>query len=133
MVIEISIAVVAFSFLLLVLYLIKLIKSLKSTLAQVDLTLADVRINLDNLTQEATKTTSSLHGKIDSLTPFLNTISNVGSYFEAKSRNMKIDAEVYNCHTHKKEGESPIVDQVATVFEIVGQGFRLWQDVNNRR
>jgi len=141
MIVDISIAVAAAAFLLLVIYFIVLIKAVKATLNQVNSTLSEVRHHLDEIGIEAKKTTFDVNYKMESLNSVFKAISNVGEFLEQKSKSMKLEAEICSLKNealaaNKHAGNSRVnlvFDQVASILELVGQSFRLWRDVHKRR
>ena len=141
MIIEISVAVIAAAFFILVIYLIVFIRALKVTLGQFNSTLSDVRRHLDEIGNEAKKATFDVNNKMESLNSVFKAVSNIGDYLEQKSKSVKLEAEICALkneeRTANKKAEysrvNPVFDHVASILELVGQSFRLWQDVNKRR
>jgi len=141
MIIDISVSVIAVAFSALVIYLILLIRALKITLSGVNLALSDLRHHLDEIGNEAKKATFDVNYKMESLNPVFKAISNIGDYLEQKSKGVKLEAEICALKNEamaaSKDSElpdsNPVVDNLASILELVGQSFRLWQDVNKRR
>lgn len=149
MIIEISVAIIALAFAALVIYIIAVTKALKITLGQVNQTLTDVRKHLDEIGVEAKKTTENvdhlsldLNNKMEALNPVFNAISNIGDYLEQKTKTLKFEAKITalkNAEALDLEEEdlidskTEVINKVANILELVGQSFRLWQDVHKRR
>lgn len=147
MVIDISIGLIAIAFVVLVIYLIVFINSLKITLNEVDKTVASVRIHLDEMSNQAKKTVEhtnqisfDLKRKMESLNPLFNTFSNVGEVLESKTTYLKKEAlasqkerlsELEN-HEAEKEVRSHDEIKVADILELAGIGIRLWNKIRHR-
>lgn len=150
MIIEISVAIIALAFVALVIYIIAVIKALKTTLGQVNQTLVDVRKHLDEIGSEARKTTENvdhlsldINNKMEALNPVFNAIANIGDYLEQKTKSLKLEAKICALKNEEamaleenideSDSQTRIVNKVANILELVGQSFRLWQDVHKRR
>lgn len=149
MIIEISVAIIALAFVALVIYIIAVTKALKVTLGQVNQTLSDVRKHLDDLGTEAKKATENvdqlghdLNSKMEALKPIFNAISNIGDYLEQKTKTLKLEAEICALKNEDEastleeelvDSKTKVINKVANILELVGQSFRLWQDVHKRR
>jgi len=141
MIIEISVAIAAVAFLLLVVYLILLIKAVKNTLSQVDASLADMRQHANEIGQDAKKAAFDFNYKLQSFNSIFQSISNVGEFLKQKSKGIQLDAEAAAFKNEALKAEkpaknfyvNPVLDQLANIFELVGQSFRLWQNVHKRR
>lgn len=149
MIIEISVAIIALAFVALVIYIIAVAKALKTTLGQVNQTLFDVRRHLEEIGSEARKTTqnvdqlsSDLNNKMEALKPIFNALSNVGDYLEHKTKTLKLEAEICALKNEDEasaleeelvDSKTKVINKVANILELVGQSFRLWQDVHKRR
>lgn len=149
MIIEISVAVIAFVFTILVIYLIVLINTLRHTFTQVDQTLGSFHKQLDSLGEEVKKVVEQASGlsldaklKFDSLTSLFNSVSNIGAVLEDHSaafREHMIETakeEKKPFHSRFKNGEqisSPQLEKIASLLELAGLGVRLWQKLKHRR
>lgn len=141
MIIEISVAVIAFAFVVFIIYIISLIKALKATLGQVNQTLTEVRKHLDDTTGNVDRLSVDINNKMEALNPIFTAISNLGDYFEQKTKSLKLEAKISALkneaaeEVEEKEDDAgnQVVSKVASILEIVGQSFRLWQDVHKRR
>lgn len=114
--IEISVAVIAVAFVLLVLYLIILIRSLRVTLSQVD-----------HLIHE-------INGKTESLTPFFNALNQTGQILEKKAANLKKNCDhclEEECDRDEFEKKSLIAASAA--IELMGICLSAWQKIKKRR
>lgn len=116
MIIEISVAVIAAAFVLLVVYLIILIRSLRVTLSQID-----------HLSRE-------INGKTESLTPFFNALNQTGQILEKKAANLKKDydyclEEEYD----REECEKKNLIVATAAIELMGIGLSAWQKIKKRR
>lgn len=148
MIIEVSVAIIAFAFIVFVIFLILATKALRVTLGEVNQTLIQIRKHLDEIGAEAKKATEhvdelslDLNKKMEALNPLFNAFSNIGDYFEQKSKSYKLEAEI--CAL-RNEAEAEALEEeqdprthtksaVADVLEMAGAGFRLWQNLNKRR
>ncbi|CUI17047.1 conserved putative membrane protein [Candidatus Protochlamydia naegleriophila] len=157
MIIEISVAVIALAFAVLVIYLILLFSAVKQTLGQTNLLVNDVRKQLDDLSGEAKKTieqanqmSADLKHKMEALDPLFNSIANVGDVLEHRAesfrqRSVRLgrfderashSAPFFNDSDHQesinraKTSESVVV---AEILELAGLGIRLWQKLKKRR
>lgn len=149
MIIEISVAVIALAFVALVVYIIIMTNALRITLGQVNQTLTEVRHHLDQIGSEAKKTTENvdqlsldLNKKMELLNPIFNAVSNIGDFLEQKTKTLKLEAEicalkneaeVSELEEENEDSKTLVINKIANILELVGQGFRLWQDVNKRR
>jgi uncharacterized protein YoxC len=149
MIIEVSVAVIAIVFTILVIYLIVLINTLRHTFTQVDRTLGSVHQQLDGIGTEAKKVIEQANhlsvdvkSKFDSLTSLFNTVSNVGAVLEDHSvafREQMIATakdEKQPFHLRFKSGEhatSPELEKIASILELAGLGVRLWQKLKKRK
>lgn len=158
MIIEISVAVIALAFVILVIYLILLFSAVKQTLNQTNLLVNDVRKQLDDLSGEAKKTiehtnqmSADLRHKMEALDPLFNSIANVGDVLEHKAESFRLrsarldrlderrashgatffdDSDYQESITRTKASESVIV---AEILELASLGIRLWQKLKKRR
>jgi uncharacterized protein YoxC len=145
MIIEVSVAVVAVAFIVLVIYLILMLNALRVTLGQVDQTVVEVRKQLDEIGGQAQKAVEhanqvsfDLKRKMESLNSIFNSFSNIGEILEHKTFALKKEALV---SSHKENKLSDIDEQelrvreeinVTDILELVGIGIRLWQKLKNK-
>ncbi|WP_342480682.1 DUF948 domain-containing protein [Paenibacillus sp. FSL L8-0340] len=85
MIIELSVALVAIAFTVLVFFLIKTLKSAKESLDKVSQTLQEVQKTVDELTYEVKTTvrhandiTADVQGKIQKIDPIMDSVKNLG-------------------------------------------------------
>lgn len=85
MIIELSVALVAIAFAVLVFFLIKTLKSAKGSLDKMSQTLQEVQKTMDELTYEvkttvrhANEITADLQGKIQKIDPVIDSVKNLG-------------------------------------------------------
>lgn len=148
MVIEISVAVIAAAFVVLVLYLISLIMSLRKTLSQANQTLVEARKQLSDIGGQAQKTMEhanqisfDLKQKSEALNPLFNAVANAGDILDRKSYHLKKDflaqfdeesePSLFNS-AEKKRAFPAGATAAAAVLELVGIGIRLWQKQKKR-
>lgn len=149
MVIEISVAVIALAFAVLVVYLILMTKALCRTLFQVNQTLIEVRKQLDevggnaaNVMEHTNQVSYDLKRKMESLDPLFNAFSNIGEFFEHKTFSLKRGS--LNASQHEKklsnielsagqeEAPSGSSFNSADVVDFIDIGLRLWQKIKKR-
>ena len=151
MIIEISVAIIAFAFVALVITMAILARSFQQTLIQVNRTLLEVRKQLDDLGGQTSKimdhtnhVSYDLKRKLESLDPIFNAFSNVGDYLEHKTFALKKEPVI---SSHHKEGRHSTVEssefaeeensqepiKAGDVLELVDIGIRLWQKIKKRR
>lgn len=127
MIIEISVAIIALAFVVLVIYLIMTLKETQKVLKNVNLMSYDI------------------NEKVNTLNPLFKTIENVGQVLEKKTNNFKhralskMDSTDYqdwvNNNEPKEEREAP--DEVSAIVsdlvDLTSIGVRLWQTYKKRR
>lgn len=135
MIIEISIAVIALAFVVLVIYLISAIKALRITLGQVNQTLAETRHQLGDLggqTQKILEHTNQisfdLKQKVEAINPIFNAIGDAGEVFEHRAAQLKSELKA---SSELKEDEK--LKAIEAIFELGGAGIKLWQKLRKRR
>ncbi|WP_379131336.1 DUF948 domain-containing protein [Paenibacillus sp. sgz500958] len=96
MIIELSVALVAVAFAILVFFLIKTLKSAKESLDKVSQTLQEVQKTIDELTYEVKTTvrhandiTLDVQGKIQKIDPIMDTVKNLGDVMSELTLSMK--------------------------------------------
>lgn len=99
MIIEISVAVIAIAFVVLVAYLITMIKALRITLNQVNQTLVETRRQLDEvggqvqkMIEHTNQISFDLKQKVEALNPIFKSAANVGEILERKTFSLKKEA-----------------------------------------
>ncbi|WP_068467947.1 DUF948 domain-containing protein [Candidatus Protochlamydia phocaeensis] len=151
MIIEISVAVIAAAFVVLVIYLIVMTKALRSMFGQVNHLIVDARKQLDDIGFEAKKAvehtneiSADLKEKMESLDPLFKSVANVGEVLEYKTEELKQKAihsssipEAVAPALIPPQNERKHTDKedviVADVLELAGLGIRLWQKLKKRR
>jgi len=149
MIIEVSVAVIAIAFTILVIYLIMLIQTLRLTFHQVDKTLSETRQQLTDIGGETKKllgqvdhVTSDMKTKFESFNSLFNSVSNIGAVLEDKTATLRhnlVDAPDQGkgpLHSRFKSGEdviTPELSKIANVLELAGLGVRLLQKLKQRR
>lgn len=145
MIIEISVAVIAFAFVILVIYLITMIKALNTTLGQVNQTLSETRKQMDELGGQALKVIEhtnqisyDVKKKIEAIDPVFNAVEDVGEILEHHTSSLKkeyisSDEEESLFQFRKKELPSKKLTTVAAILELGAIGFELWQKLKKRR
>ncbi len=146
MIIEISVAVIAVAFAALVIYLIILIKGLRNTLKQVDKTIIQARMQLDEIGPQAKKAIEhtnqvsfDIKTKMESLNSVFNTVSNLGDILEHKSLALKKEAlsshrELSDVNSLETEHDLHAHDEihVSDILELAGIGARLWHKIRHK-
>lgn len=163
MIIEVSVAVIALTFVILAIYMIFLLRLLLVTTQRVNRLLIDAHQKFDDVSIQATKAVEhtnqisfDLKKKMESLDPIFNSLSNVGEVLETKSLHFKKKAlqpseteqeesrhsinESWNRHSHAKAGGHRFrsdldheSNKIAEILEIAGMGLRLWEKIKKRR
>jgi uncharacterized protein YoxC len=155
MIIEISVAVIAVAFVLLVIYLIVMLKTLKSTLNQVNYLIFDARKQLDEMGTEAKKIIDhtnqislDLKYKMETLNPLFQSVENIGEVLEDKAENLKKSSErsrsgnsasplfTHKDHLYHRDPSEELTGSKALVpdiLELASLGIRLWQKLKKRR
>jgi uncharacterized protein YoxC len=150
MIIEISVAVIAIAFVVLVIYLVMMTKTLQATFNQVNHLIVDARKQLDDSGCEAKKTaehttqmSANLKNKMDSLDFIFNSIANVGEVLEKKTYAFKqkvlhpsfiheAQSSLASPHAEKNSTDSEAVNVAADVLEFAGLGIRLWKKLKKK-
>jgi uncharacterized protein YoxC len=128
MIIEISVALIALSFVFLVIFLILTLRSLKITFDRINTTLIPLQRHTEDLCEQAealieqtTHLTKDLNHKLDAFDGVFNSISHVGNRLERSTLNLK---------SHQDEFHSaPVEDAI----EWALLGCQLWQKLKKRR
>jgi uncharacterized protein YoxC len=149
MIIEISVAVIAIAFVILVVYLIMMIKALRVTLGQVNQTLIETRKQLGEVGLQAQKVMEhtnqisfDLKHKVEAFTPIFNAVTNAGEILEHKTSALKKEflsseneeIDLSGLHSGKKKTYQALnLVTVAAILELAGIGTSLWQKLKKRR
>lgn len=150
MIIEISIAVIAFAFAALVIYLIAMTKVIRGLLGQVHQMLMQVRMQMVDLSgetkkliEETNQMAADLKDKMEALNPIFRALENVGDVLEHKSAAFKQDSfaarpslktEVHSSLKSAARKEDVLeTSTVDNVLELVDISIRLWQKLKKRR
>lgn len=148
MIIEISVAVIALAFVILVIYLISLTKALILTSHQINHILLEGKKKIEEMGGQAAKiiehtnqVSFDVKRKIESLNSIFNTLSNVGEVLEHKTADLKKKA----LFSSGKENERVEIDsseklhlpphelnKVADILELTCIGIRLWQKIKKK-
>lgn len=127
MIYEISVALIAAAFVVLVLYLIFTLRSLIKTLNYINATLAPMQRHAEDLCEQtedllnqATVLTEDLHKKLDATNGVFNSISNLGERLEHITEGFKPQKE-------------PRPIPINEILEWGLLGYQLWQKFKNRR
>jgi uncharacterized protein YoxC len=123
MIIEISVAVIALAFVILVIYLVVVLKASAVTLGQVNLTLVEAR----KIIKEADLAVADLKMKFESLNPIFHSVENVGEVLESETHAFK---ERKIISSHEVDEEDLAISDFVTLADV---GVRLWNKFNKRR
>lgn len=121
MIIEISIAVIALAFVILVIYLVITLNSAHKTLKQVDRTLLEFHHEIRGLTQTTHKVAENVLQKAQSLDPIFNSLHEVGAVAEKRAQNYRLSA---------LQEKTDSIEQIAELAVI---GLNLWQTYKRGR
>lgn len=145
MIIEISVAVIAFAFVVLVIFLIVAIRALIVTSHKANELLFEVQKNLQNVGGQAAKAIEhtnqisyDLKRKMEALNPLFLSITNLGEVLESESNHFKkkklhdFDRESEKSYLRKldkQEFRSQNLNNLAGFLEFAGLGIHLWQKI----
>ena len=145
MIIEISIGIIAFVFVVIAIYIILMVNTLRYTLRNVDKAIIDIRKHLDELTPQAQRAIEhtnqvsfDLKRKMESLNPIFNSLTNIGELLEYKTLNLKKAsiASFLNKQNHSNETEDLLHHEdgnVADILELASLGARLWRKLKRNK
>lgn len=162
MVIEISVAVIALAFAILVIYIIWVLKSLRKLLRRLNHTLKSTHSQIDKMGEEAKKIaeqayqiSTDVQQKMETLNPLFKSAQNMGEILERQLATLKevCSKNVYSSsdttesepiiHSFfskrtviREEGKCSTarkLNQVADILELAGLGIRLWQNLKERK
>lgn len=139
MIIDVSIAVIALAFVVLVIYLICLMNALRVTLSQVNHTLVDARTQLGELGSQTQKVVEATNQMSSDLKPIFNAINQAGQILEHQATALKNDFidSVSEEHAEEDEKKSGFPEKgltaTAAILELAGIGINLWQKIKKRR
>lgn len=154
MVIEISVAVMAVCFVVLVIYLVIVLRQFTFTLVQVRGELDLLSKNVHKILESTGELSVNLQKKIEAFDPLFKAFNNLGEVVEQRTSDFK--KEWMENRLMDEEEESPFHDQnhihfhkftklyppkkrqnalaqVGELFEMAGIGIRLWQNLKQRR
>jgi len=141
MIIDISVAVIAFAFVALVIYLIVMIKSLRVTLGQVNQTLVEAR----KVMEQTNQISVDIKHKVEAFNPIFNAVNQAGKILEHKATALKndfLDSEEDDLSSLDLEDDHPKKKKrletkgwmtAAAILEIAGIGMSLWEKLKKRR
>lgn len=141
MILEISSAVAALAFVVLVVYLVTLIQSAKRSLADTNETLALIRKDLEKVSQESVSLMKAgeqlirdADEKLHSLDPLANSVKHTGQALEQVTDSVRqVSAAVsrsatgFGKHMDKNQG------RFAEILEYTSLGLQLWQKWQSRK
>lgn len=139
MIIDVSVAVIALAFVVLVIYLITVIKALRVTLAQVNQTLVETRVQLAELGSHTQKVVENTNQMSSDLKPIFNAINQAGQILEHQATALKKDFidSVYDDLDEEGEKNGGLPEKgltaTAAILELAGIGINLWQKIKKRR
>ena len=150
MIIDISIAISSIAFVVLVIYLIVMIKALRTTLGQVNQTLTEARKQLGEVGSQAQQMiekthqiSSDLKEKVDAFNPIFNAVNQAGQILEYQATALKKDfltsSQEKNDYSSldlseqiEKKKKQPLMT-IAAILELAGIGMSLWQKLKKKR
>ncbi|MFI0434486.1 MAG: DUF948 domain-containing protein [Parachlamydiaceae bacterium] len=152
MVIEISVALIALAFIILVVYLIVVTKALRATLEQANQTLEEARKQLVEIGFQSQKAIENMNqvscdlkGKVEAFNPIFNAINQAGQILENKATSIKNDFISSNQEENffssldssddfekKRRSSGQRFAMIAAVLELAGIGINLWQKLKKR-
>lgn len=137
MIIEISVAVVALAFVVLVFFLVKTLIELRKTLKQASNTMLFIESRVDPIQEEAleliknTKTiTATLNNQLEAVNPLLDTVHDVGTALQ--------DATYEFSHgiSHRKLKRQPLKrpwsDKALDILELGSHALNVWTQSKRR-
>ncbi|ULL13754.1 DUF948 domain-containing protein [Paenibacillus sp. H1-7] len=143
MIIEISVAVIALAFVVLVAFLIVTLRSMSALLGQTNNTIRELQYDLKDLSKQATDllqhtnevTVDVLH-KLQSLEPTFDSVKQVGEAVEEITSSVK-QASTTVAHTIKtkvtEEARKPLNQKIAAALQLTPIVMDLWQQLKQRQ
>lgn len=143
MIIEISVAVIALAFFVLVIYLIIMILALRKTLRHVDHLIFETK----KIVGQVGEVGPNFKYKLEALDPIFQSISNLGKFLDKKTRSLGLDnsccsqpkqanldylASLASSTASEREGQSYELNRCADLLELGSFGIRLWQKLKKR-
>lgn len=150
MIIEISVAVIAVFFAVLVIYLIQTLRNLNLSLLQARYQIEELSDEMKEALKEVNAISANIHQKVESFDPIFKAVNQVGELFEQQVNQLKengIAQESFNCQQHsyvrqqaQKEksftsheiADSKTLANIGAMLELTGLGIRLWQTLKRR-
>lgn len=114
MIIEISIAIIAVAFLILVIFLVTVLLSLRETLKKTS-----------DLTDDLREMTENLHRDLSAFDPYFRSVADLGELLEEKSCSLKKECS--------KEQEDDPVETIKNILALATIGIGMWQKFKQRR
>lgn len=140
MIIDLSIALIALAFVILVVYLIIALRSLNRTLQQVNETLGETRQKIDDMTTESVKLlrntneiSGNLHQKLESLDPLFKVVSLVGNQAVNTVESFKSQKKEASEDEEELVSSSKSQNRVLEIVEWVAVGVNLLLSLKKRR
>lgn len=132
MIIEISLIILTLAFVALVIYIIVTLKTLRHTLTQVDLTLVDVRKQLNEVGERAQEVSFDVQKKMEALNSVFNAVSNLGDFLECETMALEKKAFISSHQENSNPAKGQETIKVDDILEIVDIGIRLWKKIKKR-
>lgn len=142
MLVEAILGLIAVTFIVLVVYVISLMKTVRVFLNHVRITIDESRDFIKQSAEETKKIientqliSSSLVKKVDSLDSIFQTVSNAGDYLEKKSAYLKRNAYIFDdsddlegTHFYTRRNKKFLeLEKLSEIVELIGVGIKLWQ------
>lgn len=139
-IIAISVAVIALSFLVLVVYIVKTLKTLRLSMLILNNTMNALKQKVDEIEGEGLKflqhtneVATDLQSKMKSLDALFHAISHVGEVLDNGSRSFKKSpASSFFASEDKQENHSNR-EKVVDILEWIVLGLSAWQNIKKRR
>lgn len=142
--VEVSIAAVSLAFVILTIYLVVLICSLRKTTQRVNKLLDHLKSHVGSdetrkIIENTQIISSNVAHKMESLNSFFNAFSNVGDYFEQKSDFLRQEAIALSLNEKRRargfsflnDQEAPEFVRAAEIVDLIGVGIKIWQRFRN--
>lgn len=159
MIIEISVAIIALAFFLLVIFLIMTLLSIKNTLDETKITITDSRRQINELSDQAKRMIDNMQQVSNDINyavhPYFKSFGNLGEILENKTASLKrnerlkeryedingrLESAIHSRFYHSKMRE-PVENEITEeshqivldILELTSLGLRLWQNIKRRR
>ncbi|MFB6367105.1 DUF948 domain-containing protein [Paenibacillus elgii] len=142
MIIEISVAIIALAFAVLVVFLIMTLRSLSTVLMQTNETIRELQRRVNGISKEAAEVlrhtnevTVDVRNKLHSIDSVVCSVKNIGDAVQEITSSIKqASASVAGSIRAKAvKGGGPDRDKVATVMQAVPVAIELWQAFRSRK